>query len=103
MKLKIYLILKIILNKKNYYKKNMNGIFKQEILVVDLKIEYEKGERKRKINGYMCYSGNNYAAQTACMWREHWDNLVATLEVWFWPLNNAEYAVRTHWILFTRF
>jgi hypothetical protein len=51
----------------------------------------------------MRYSRNNYAAQTACMWREHWDNLVATLEVWFWPLNNAEHAVRTHWILFTRF
>jgi hypothetical protein len=44
----------------------------QEILGVDLnffktssKIEYERGERKKKIKGYMRHSGNNYATHTA--------------------------------------
>jgi hypothetical protein len=53
MKLEKYLILKIILNKKNYNKENM-----EEILEADLnffkassKIVHEKGEKKRKIKG----------------------------------------------------
>ena len=72
MKLEKYLILKIILNKKNYNKENM-----EEILEADLnffkassKIMHEKGEKKREIKGCMRYSRNNYVIRTAYTWRE---------------------------------
>jgi hypothetical protein len=77
MKLKKYLILKIILNKKTTIKRIWKKSLGQEILEADLnffkassKIVHEKGEKKRKIKGCMRYSGNNYVIRTACTCRE---------------------------------